>query len=496
VAKVLVIDDKAEEFRAALGLLLEEHSVLYAVDAQEGLALIDGQEDIECVLLDIIMPPKLGRVAEEEGIACLREIRKRRPDLPVIMLTSVTEPGDMIRAIRMGAFHYIIKPPDEDQLHTLISAAIANRELRRKVASLEETVRIRDEMETAPSRASSFGGLVGASPAMRLVYGRIAKLARSDVSVLILGESGTGKELVAREVHARGLRSSGRFVPVNCANLSGTLLESELFGHKRGAFTDARDDREGAFRAAHGGTIFLDEIAEMSAELQAKLLRVLQEKTIKPLGADAEEPVDVRVIAATHQDIDSLVREGRFRRDLFYRLNVVRILLPPLRERREDVPALTEHFLRKHGAGRGLFLSNEALKALQERSWAGNNVRELENAVLRAVALADGPELSAEDFAWDEEGAARDTGRYDDLWRAVRRGHTPRDIGRFADLYGKLALAEMMRRAAEETGTDREAGRLLGFIPENDPGDRAYNNFRSWKRRLRELREERQGAEA
>jgi len=194
------------------------------------------------------------------------------------------------------------------------------------------------------------------------------------------------------------------------------------------------------------------------------------------------------VIVATNKDIDALVREGKFRLDLFYRLNVVRIVLPPLRDRREDIPALAEHFLRKHCPQPGYFLSEAAHRLLQERPWVGN-VRELENAIQRALVLAEGPELTPEAFQWDEQAAAGARGSYDRLWQALLKGCTPRDIGRFAELYGKLALAEMMRRASERAQTDREAGRLLGFIPEDDPEDRAFNNYRSWKRRVGQLRD-------
>jgi len=407
--------------------------------------------------------------------------------MPVLMLTASSEAVDMVRAIRMGAFHYVIKPPDGPTLRTMIEAAIANRELKERVAALEATIRIRDEMESATDGGGRFGSLVGSSPAMRRVFGLIRRLARSEAPVLILGESGTGKELVAREIHNRSMRSGKPFVAVGCANLSGQLLESELFGHTKGAFTGASGDRDGAFRTAEGGTVFLDEIAEMSGELQSKLLRVLQEKTVKPVGADLEQRVDVRVIAATNKDIDGLVRNGEFRDDLFYRLNVVRIVLPPLRERREDIPALAEHFLSKYSSA-GAFLSEEALRELEARSWPGN-VRELENAIRRALVLADGPELGPDDFQWDERAASVPRGSYEALWQAVRRGHTPSDINTFAELYGKLALAAMMRRASEQAGTDREAGRLLGFIPEDDPGDRAFNNYRSWKRRVMQLEE-------
>ena len=491
MAKLLVIDDKADEFRKGLDVALEGHTVLYASDAETGLALIQEGADIACVLLDMAMPARLGKVDDEEGLAALREIRKRKPTLPVLMLTASSEAGDMIRAIRMGAYHYVIKPPDGPTLRTMVSAAIANRELREKVAALEEAILVRDEMEgVVDDGSTAFGSIVGNSPAMRRVFGLIQKLAQSDATALILGESGTGKELVTREIHARGPRAEKPLIAVNCANLSGTLLESELFGHRKGAFTDAKDEREGAFRAADGGTILLDEISEMSQELQSKLLRVLQEKMIKPLGADREEPVDVRVIAATNRDVGALVREGEFRQDLFYRLNVVRVVLPPLRERRGDIPLLADHFLKKHSEETGPFLGDDAIKELEARSWSGNNVRELGNAIERAVTLADGPVLTPDDFAWEEQVADGAAAYHDTLWQAITKGRAPNDISRFAELYGKLALAEMMRRALEQAGTDRDAGRMLGFITDDDPGDKAFNNYRAWRRRVGQLRDE------
>jgi DNA-binding NtrC family response regulator len=405
------------------------------------------------------------------------------------MLTAAGTTEDMVRAIRMGAFHYVVKPPDTQSLRTLIDAAVANRRLQEKVEALAETVRLRDEMESASHAGVRFGRLVGSSAAMRRVFGLIEKVSNSDVPVLVTGESGTGKELVAREIHDQSARSAADFVAVNCASVPGNLLESELFGHRKGAFTGATADREGAFRAADGGTLLLDEIAEMSPDLQSKLLRVLQEELVKPVGEDRPQKVDVRVIAATNQDIDELVETGEFREDLFYRLNVVRIVLPPLRQRPEDIRALAEHFTRKHGSPEA-YLTEQTLRKLVARPWPGN-VRELENAVRRAIVLSDGPEVDLDSM---EIGGGRpgEEGSYDRLWQDLRAGECTHDIKLFADLHGKLALAEMMHRAAQETDTDREAGELLGFIPADDPDDRAFNNYRSWKRRVFKLEQDAQ----
>ena len=482
MATLLIIDDKAEEFSKSLDVALQDYSIRYAADAEEGLRRLEEEEDIACVLLDIRMPPKLGDSFEQEGMLALEEIRRRWPHMPVIMLTASEGAEDMVRAIRMGAFHYIIKPPDTDRLRTLVSAAIANRQLKDKVSALERTVRMRDEMESAAGTAGRYGRLVGSGAAMRRVFGLIEKLSGSDVPVLIMGESGTGKELVAREIHDRSPRAENSFIPVNCANLEGTLLESELFGHRKGAFTGATSDREGAFRAAEGGSLLLDEIAEMSPDLQAKLLRVLQNGVVKPVGADRGAEVDVRVIAATNRDIGKLVEKGNFREDLYYRLNVVRIFLPPLRERREDIPVLAEHFVAKHGSGEA-FLGGEALGELTAWDWPGN-VRQLENVIRRALVLSDGPEIEPRHCRPGQTGKQGSAGGYEGLWEAVKNGETTSDIKEFADLHGKLALADMMRRASATASSEREAGQMLGFIPENDPKDRAFNNYRSWKRRV------------
>ena len=484
MTKLLVIDDQAEEFRKSLDVALGEYEIQYAPDAEQGLSALEDADEVGCVLLDIAMPPKLSDSREEEGMVALGEIRRRWPSVPVIMLTATGTTEDMVRAIRMGAFHYVVKPPDTDTLRTLIDAAVANRTLQEKVAALEETVRLRDQMESASHAGGRFGRLVGSSPSMRRVFGLIEKVSDADVPVLVTGESGTGKELVAREIHDQSSRSDSEFVAVNCASVPGNLLESELFGHKKGAFTGATADREGAFRAADGGSLLLDEIAEMSADLQSKLLRVLQEGLVKPVGEDRPMEVDVRVIAATNQDIDELVEEGEFREDLFYRLNVVRIVLPPLRERPEDIRALAEYFAGKHGPPEA-YLTEEALSKLAVRPWPGN-VRELENAVRRAIVLSDGPQISLDSVSG---GRARggDEGSHDALWQKVRAGDCTDDIKLFADLHGKLALAEMMHRAGREAETDRQAGKLLGFIPEADPDDKAFNNYRSWKRRVYKL---------
>ena len=487
---ILVIDDEADEFRHSLDVALEEYTRLYASNAADGLSLMESETDIACVLLDNVMPASLAKVDEEEGLAALTEIRKRHPAMPVIMLTAVSDPGMINRAKRLGAYHYLLKPPDVDVMRVMVRAAMEERTYKEQIANLRTALRLRDEAESAMGDPVSFGRLVGVSPALRRVSGLINRVAKENLPVLILGESGTGKELVAQEVQERSGRKDRPFVTVNCAALPDTLLESELFGHLKGSFSGADRDRDGAFRAASGGTLFLDEIAEMPVDLQAKLLRVLQEQLVKPVGADVEERIDVRVLAATKQDIDTQMEEGRFREDLFYRLNVIRILLPPLRERPEDVPILADLFLRESDPDADRFFRQDAIHALQDHPWPGN-VRQLQSVVRRTRVFAESSELKPEDIRWDEE--LKPGGEnYDALWQAVLAGRAPVDHALFEELFGLFAAAGMVERAERQANTDREAGRLLRFIPEDDPGDKAFNAYRAWKRRLLKRRQERE----
>ncbi len=294
---------------------------------------------------------------------------------------------------------------------------------------------------------------------------------------------------MARELHARSTRRGGPFHAVNCANLGEAMLESELFGHRKGAFTGATDRRDGAFRSADGGTLLLDEIGEMSPSLQARLLRTLQDGVVRPLGCDRDETVDVRVLAATNRDIDKQVRDGQFRQDLFYRLNVVRLVLPPLRRRPGDFRLLARHILSTQSDGVDRSLTGDAMEAIENYSWPGN-VRQLENVLQRGAILAEGPVIDVADLGLpsaDDRPACWSDMQMDRLWQAALAGRTPTGLNRFAELYGKLALRRLVDRACSRWNTDREAGRRLGFIPDDDPGDRAFNNFRRWKSRLARL---------
>lgn len=348
----------------------------------------------DMVLSDV----KLGREQAESGIELLRKIKTLRPELPVLLMTGYATVHDAVEAMKLGAADYVTKPFERAELINKVQAQFKVRALESEVKNLREAL------------DDKFGvkGLIGASPAMRAVCERIEAAGRSMAAVLITGESGTGKELVARAIHHKGDRRDKPFIPVNCAALPENLIESELFGHESGSFTGATKEGLGLFRAAHGGTIFLDEVADMPKDIQAKLLRVLQDKRVRPVGSTREAPVDVRVIAATNVDVAHArgaaqpEREGRatLRDDVYFRLSVIQIDLPPLRERPGDLPLLIQHFLAKHArsAGRKVRrVSSEAFSAMSTYAWPGN-VRELESAIESAYALGHGDEITLDDL--------------------------------------------------------------------------------------------------
>jgi DNA-binding NtrC family response regulator len=377
---ILVVDDE-RGVRTLCGDVLTRagHKVSVAPSAEEALALAkDTAYDL--VLADVNLPGM-------DGIELCKKLRAARPEQTVILITGFPSIENAVRGMKEGARDYVTKPFSPDELRLVVLRALEERDLRRENDALR--------------RELAYGNLVGRSKAMRELHANIEKVARADATVLLTGESGTGKELVARAIHYHGSRAHRPFVPVNCGALVGTLLESELFGHVRGAFTGADKAKRGLFVAADEGTLFLDEIGELAPELQPRLLRSLQEGEVKPVGGLENIKVDVRVVAATHRDLAHDVAAGRFREDLYYRLNVIVLHIPPLRERVEDIPSLVEHF-----AGRIAervrrprpTVSDAAVEWLQQQKWPGN-VRELENAVERAVVLASGELLDVEDFA-------------------------------------------------------------------------------------------------
>jgi len=375
--RVLIVDDD-ESVRWVLKKALEKEGldVVLAKDAQEGFAaLADGS--IALVLMDIRMPGM-------SGLDALDRMREQGRKTAVIIMTAQATMQNAIEAMRRGAYDYVTKPFDLDEVAILVKKALDVRRLSQEVDTLKAEVREKYE-----------GGLIGTTAAMQEIYKTIGRVAESDATVLIHGESGTGKELVARAIHFHSRRSGRPFVAVNSAAIPSELLESELFGHEKGAFTGAVARKLGKFEAAAGGTVFLDEIGDMSLALQGKLLRVLQEKEFERVGGTEPIRTDVRVIAATHHNLEKMVRENRFREDLFYRLNVIQINIPPLRKRKDDILPLAEHFLQKHQAGQSgprKALTPETQKVLRAYDWPGN-VRELENAVQRAIALAQGDKI-------------------------------------------------------------------------------------------------------
>ncbi len=375
MATILVVDDESRFLKILSVVLSEEnYEVFTAQEGTEALAIFD-RVSPDVVITDLKMPGISGE-------QLLREVKGRSPNTTVIILTAYGTIESAVAAMRQGAFHYILKPCNMDELKIVVRNALELQQL-----ALENQY-LRLELDLR----RSFEDIVGQSPAMRQLFQLIDRVAATESTVLISGESGTGKELVARAIHRRSRRAENRFVPINCVAIPEELLESELFGHVKGAFTGAVQTRQGRFELASEGTIFLDEIGDMSPRLQAKLLRVLQEKVIEPVGTNRSKRVDVRIVAATHADLAERAREGRFREDLFYRLNVVPMHLPPLRERKEDIPLLVEHFLRKHSAGESpVSLGTETLQILTQYDWPGN-VRELENVIERVVVLGT-PEI-------------------------------------------------------------------------------------------------------
>lgn len=383
-ANILIVeDDDAMRQSCAKLFRLEGYGVAEAPSAADALTQITQKGDIDIVLTDLKMPGM-------DGLALLKEIKSTNPQIEIVLMTGYGSIKNAIEAMKHGAADYITKPFDTNELSMTIGKIVQLSGLQREVS------RLRSELHDK----YRFDNIVGTSPGMQLVYERIEAARKIDSSVLISGESGTGKELVAKAIHYNGIRGNKPFVPINCAAITKELIESELFGHKKGAFTGAVNDSIGLFRSADGGTIFLDEILEMPYSSQAKLLRVLQEKQIRPVGEAEEIPVDVRVIASTNRDIDNSIHATNFRKDLYYRLSVIRIKLPALRTRLDDIPVLVHHFIDKFNNTFPRIvkeISKEALEVLKGCSWPGN-VRELESAIEHAFAFGDSDTIEKNDL--------------------------------------------------------------------------------------------------
>ena len=390
--KILVVDDDPVTLNMLQEFLEKNHfQVFLAQDADQAVQMVQ-KHSISLVLSDI-------RMEESDGLSLLTELKKRFPKIVMILMTGFGSMEGAIEAIQKGAFDYISKPFDLNKMLALVNKAV--KHVQSLSQSTEEDIKI---STLEPPRT-----LIGRSPKIVEVYKTVARATLSTSTVLIHGESGTGKELVARAIHENSNRKSKKFVAVNCGALTESLLESELFGHVKGAFTGAQADKKGLFEDSSGGTLFLDEIGDISQGLQVKLLRVLQEGEIKPVGSNEQIKVNVRIVAATHRDLSQLVEEGKFREDLFYRLKVIEIDIPPLRDRKEDIPELSQVFLAKYSAKLGKKLSSiskEAMTALMNYSWPGN-VRELEHQIERAVALTSASVLAADDFDFTSETSRR-----------------------------------------------------------------------------------------
>jgi DNA-binding NtrC family response regulator len=382
--QILIVEDDAAQ-RVGLQQLLKSwgHSVDVASDGREALERVAAKRPT-IVLSDLVMP-------NLDGMELLRNLRAETDsDITVVLMTAQGTVETAVEAIKLGAYDYVSKPVDPQRLKILLDQIAARHETLREVRSLRRQLQER----------GTFGRIIGASAEMRKIYQVLEQAAPTAASVLVTGESGTGKELVAQTLHQLSPRAAHPFVPLNCAAIPDTLLESELFGHERGAFTGAINRRQGAFELAHHGTLFLDEIAEMTPVTQAKLLRVLQERSFRPLGGTREQTVDIRVIAATNVDPSEAVRQGKLREDLYYRLNVFAIVLPPLRERKDDIPILAQAFIREFNGryGKSIAGTSEATTKLLERhDWPGN-VRELRNVMERSTIVAKGPLIEPEDL--------------------------------------------------------------------------------------------------
>jgi len=372
---ILIADDEPNIRRVLEASFTKDgYTVLTAENGRKALDIVSTEPNIDVLLSDLIMP-------DMNGVELLEAVREINPGMSVLMITAHGTIKSAVDAMRLGAFDYITKPFDMDEIKVIVKKALERRHL------ISENQDLRQQLKSR----YKFDNIVGTSSRMQEIYKMIERVADSRASVLIRGESGTGKELIARALHYNSQRSSNPFVPVVCIALSEQLLESELFGHEKGSFTGAIGQKPGRFEMAHKGTLFLDEIGDIPGNVQMKLLRVLQEREFERVGGLKTIKVDVRVVTATNQDLEKGVKEGTFREDLFYRLQVVQITLPPLRERKEDIPALVEHFIGKYGKENGAsikFASPEALEMMLYYNWPGN-IRQLENTMERAVVLAD-----------------------------------------------------------------------------------------------------------
>lgn len=472
IRHVLVVDDEPD-ICELLEITLSRMGLETTIADRLGPARqLLATQDFDLCLTDMRLP-------DGDGLDLVRHIQAEHPQLPVAVITAHGSVDTAVQALKLGAFDFVSKPVDLKQLRELIDAA-----LRLKPAAGDDSGDPPGD-GTRPSPADEPGSLLGQSEAMRRLRGTIHKLARSQAPVFISGESGSGKELVAREIHRLGPRADRPFVPVNCGAIPAELMESEFFGHRKGAFTGATHDHTGLFQAADGGTLFLDEVADLPLPMQVKLLRAIQERAIKPIGGTREIPVDVRILSATHHDLEAAVAEGRFRQDLYYRLNVIELKVPPLRERRSDIACLAEHVLARIGEQWGiapLELAPDALEALQRYDFPGN-VRELENVLERAATLSEGPRIHGDSIGLPVRGHAANATEFGMALNGTDglplNPAEPPSV-HFQDVALDDHLADQERQAIEtalqKTGGNRTAAaRLLGL------------SFRQLRYRLKKL---------
>ena len=436
---ILVADDDAS-IRSLLKQLLtdEGYSISEAATGTEVVSQV-GESSPDLVIMDVRMP-------ELDGIEALPKVKTASPRTSVLIMTAFGSSNAAIKAMELGAFDYITKPFELDKISHTVKRAFDYQDLAQEVEVL------RDEISSLVQTER----IVGNSPPMQEVYKTVGKVAKADATVLITGESGTGKELVAEALHYNSNRRSGPLVKVSCAALPETLLEAELFGHEKGSFTGAMTMRKGRFELADKGTVFLDEIGEMSLATQTKLLRVLQERKIERIGSSLPIKVDIRIICATNKDLQKQVEQNKFRDDLFYRLNVINIHMPPLRDRKEDIPALVEHFLAKHrysATAQPAAISEEALKRLTEYDWPGN-VRELENVVERAVVLSRGQIITSRELPFGEHVDGEHEDEQEDV--SAERSFFKKSVSQFEK--------DLIMKALKDAGGNRsKAAEMLGI---------------------------------
>jgi two-component system response regulator HydG len=431
---LLIVDDDrsvreaCREVAQSLGF-----NVQVAESAEHAYRLLDAHIT-DAVLLDLRLPGA-------SGLDALHTIKKHRSDALVIVVTGYGTVQSAVQAMKDGAYDYVTKPFSMEELRLLLERVAGHLKLKTENRVLREAIKSRQ----------GFGNIIGRAPEMEKIYRIIAKAGQSSHPVLILGESGTGKELVAKSIHFSGPFRNKPFIPVDCGSLVPTLIESELFGHVRGAFTGATHPKDGLLAIAEGGTVFLDEIGDLPVDLQSKLLRAIQEKEIRPVGSVKRVPINVRILAATNRDLERAVADGTFRRDLYFRLNVLTLRIPPLRERRQDIPLLVAHFLERQGREAGIekTISDDALKALLSYDWPGN-VRELENCLERACALSSANELQVRDLPTQVYGAPIDL---------LGVSHTSNGIVPIAELERQTILNAL----AQVNGDKMMAARLLGI---------------------------------